>query len=57
MNDSINCSGFIELFVDSFDKNEPYGYSFKDADAEMTKNAIQLYAAGISEKNYGYSID
>lgn len=57
MNDSINYSGFVEMFVDSFDDYEPYGYRFKDADTDMTMNAIQLYAAGINDSNYEYPID
>ena len=57
MNDSINCSGFVEMFVDSYDSNEPYGYRLTDKDVETTKDSIQLYAAGINDNDYGFSND
>lgn len=53
MNDSYDASGFVEMFVDAFDTYEPYGYSFKDANTDMTMNAIQLYAAGLNDDSFG----
>lgn len=55
MNNSINCSGFVEMFMDSFDDFEPYGYSVMDAELEHTQINSQLKAAGINDIDYKFT--
>jgi len=53
MNNSINYSGFIEMFMDSTDDFDPYGYSVLDAEIELAQSISQQKAAGIS--NYKFT--
>ena len=55
MNDSINYSGFVDMFVDSYDDYESYGYSLSDTDAETAKSSVQLYTADINDSDYEVS--
>ena len=57
MNNSINCTGFVEMFVDSYEDYDFYGHTLSDADAETAKCSIQLYAAGMNDNDYGFSND
>lgn len=50
MNNSINCTGFIEMFVEPSDNNEPHGYTATDAATESARTSNQLYPAGINSK-------
>lgn len=52
MNNSINYSGFTEMFMDSIDDFEPYGYSVLDAEIELAQSTSQLKAAGINEYTF-----
>ena len=49
MNNSINCSGFVDMFLNSNDDYEPYGYSDADASFENAPNTAQLNSAGHNE--------
>ena len=51
MNNSINCSGFVEMFADSFDDFDPYGYSALDAKMEQAHNI----AANINDSEYKFT--
>ena len=42
MNNSINHSGFVDLFLDSLDDYEPYGYGEPVADYEKTSTAGKI---------------
>ena len=42
MNNSVNYSGFMEMFENSSDDFEPYGYSVLDADDTELQIAQQL---------------
>ena len=55
MNDSINCSGFVEMLVDTYENYDNYEYSISDADAETAKSAIQFNTAVINDSDYGFS--
>jgi len=50
MNNSINCSGFVEMFVDSSDDFDPYGYSALDAEKEQA----QIIATNINDSGYKF---
>lgn len=54
MNNTINYSGFVEMFVESFDDFEPYGYSILDAEIEKAQITSQLTAAGINDIDYKF---
>lgn len=49
MNNAINCSGFVEMYLKSDDDFEPYGYSEADARLETNLNTAQLNIAGYTE--------
>jgi len=55
MNNSINCSGFGEVFADSLDDFDPYGYSVLDAEMEATQITAQRNAAGINDIDYKFT--
>lgn len=54
MNNSINCSGFVEMFVDSSDDFDPYGYSALDAEIERPLITSQLNTTGINNIDYKF---
>ncbi|MCW8901995.1 MAG: hypothetical protein OQK75_00480 [Gammaproteobacteria bacterium] len=53
MNNSINYSGFVEMYIDSSDDFEPYGYSVLDAEIENAQHSLHLKAAGINDIEHG----
>jgi len=55
MNDSINCSGFVEMLVDTYDTYDNYEYSISDAGTETAKSSIQFNTAVINDSDYGFS--
>lgn len=54
MNNSINYSGFVEMFMDSTDDFEPYGYSVLDAEIEIAQITSHLNASGINDIDYKF---
>jgi len=57
MNNSINCSGFVEMFVDSYDDFEPYGYSILDAEIERSKITSHIKSASINDMDYKFTYE
>lgn len=57
MNDSINCSGFVDMLADAYEEYDYYGHGLSDSDAETAKCATQLYTAGLNDSDYGFSND
>jgi len=57
MNDSINCSGFVDMLADAYEEYDYYGNGLSDSDAETAKSSIHLYTAGINDSDYGFSND
>lgn len=55
MNDSINCSGFVNMLVDSHDTYDYYRHSVLDTDTEMAKSSNQFNIAVIDDSDYGFS--
>ena len=56
MNNSINYSGFVDMFLDSEDDFEPYGCSDTNESLEKIYNSIQSYKAGFDDREYGFDI-
>jgi len=54
MNNSINYSGFTDMFLDSSDDFEPYGYSETNTSLEKIYNSIQTYKAGFNDREYTF---
>ena len=55
MNDSINCSGFVDMLVDTYDTYDYYGNSLSDVDTETAKCSMQFNTALIDDSDYGWS--
>lgn len=53
MDNSINYSGFVEMYVNSSDEFEPYGYCILDAEMESAEHSLHLRAAGINDIEHG----
>lgn len=56
MNDSINYSGFTDLFLNTDDDFEPYGCSETTESLEKIYNSIESYKAGFSDREYIYDM-
>ena len=54
MNNSINCAGFTEMFINSNDEFEPYGCSETNDSLERIYNSIQTYKAGFNDRDYTF---
>lgn len=54
MNNSINCSGFVDMFMDSSDDFEPYGCSEVNESLNKIYDSIQAYKAGFNDREYMY---
>ena len=55
MNDSINCAGFVDMLVDTYDTYDYYGNSLSDVDTETAKCSMQFNTALIDDSDYGWS--
>lgn len=53
MNDSINCTGFVGMLVDTNDTYDYYRCSHSDVDTETAKSSIQFNTAVIDDRDYG----
>lgn len=56
MNDSINYSGFVDMFLDSNDDFEPYGCVETNESLERIYNSIESYKAEFSDREYLYDV-
>jgi len=52
MNNSINYSGFTDMFIESNEDFEPYGYSETNDSLEREYNNVQSYKAGFNDRAY-----
>lgn len=55
MNNSINCSGFVGMLVDTHDTYDYYRNNISDAESEIAKSTIQFNKAGLNDSDYGSS--
>lgn len=54
MNNSINYSGFVDIYLDSDDEFEPYGDVDTNEILEKIYNSIQTYKAEFNDSEYPY---
>ena len=56
MNDSLNYSGFVDMFLDSEDDYEPYGCVDTNESLARIYDNIQSYKAGFNDREYAYDL-
>lgn len=54
MNQSINYSGFTDLYMDSSEDYEPYGFSEVNESLKRIYNSVETYKAGFNDREYVY---
>ena len=52
MNNSINYSGFTDMFIDSNEDFEPYGFVDLSDNMEKTHNNTQTRKAGFNDRKF-----
>ena len=54
MNQSINYSGFTDMYMDSNEDYEPYGFGDVNESLARIYNSVETYKAGFSDREYIY---
>lgn len=51
MNQSVNYSGFVDMFLDSNEDYEPYGCSEINESLKKLYNSVQAYKTGFNDRH------
>lgn len=54
MNTSINYSGFLDMYTNSDDDYEPYGFGDTTDSLERVYQSIESYKAGFQDREYNF---